>query len=97
MPGEFLANFGLIGYVFAFCLPAVFLIAVNALGGSRNRKWLPLKIVLMPLPFLFFLFDSNVMAYYAVRWIVLFALPMAFVLRFAEGRNDNVAVGGRTS
>jgi hypothetical protein len=97
MPGEFLANFGLIGYVFAFCIPAVLLIVVNALSGARKRKWLPLKIVLMPLPFLFFLFDSNVIAYYAVRWIVLFALPMAFVLRFAEGRNDTVAVGGRTS
>jgi hypothetical protein len=97
MPGEFLANFGLVGYVFAFCIPAVLLIAVNSLGSSRKRKWLPLKIVLMPLPFLFFLFDSNVIAYYVVRWIVLFALPMAFVLRFAEGRNDTVAVGGRTS
>jgi len=34
-----------------------------------------------PLPFLFFLFDSNVLAYYAIRWIVLFALPMALLLR----------------
>jgi len=97
MPGEFLANFGLIGYVFAFGFPALLLVAVNALSGSRHRKWLPLRIVLMPLPFLFFLFDSNVIAYYVVRWIVLFALPMAFVLRFSERGNDVVVSGGRTS
>ncbi|SAL31137.1 hypothetical protein AWB69_02600 [Caballeronia udeis] len=97
MPGEFLANFGLIGYVLAFGIPAVLLVAVNALSNSRNRKWLPLRIVLMPLPFLFFLFDSNVIAYYVVRWIVLFALPMAFVLRFSKPGNDTVASGGRTS
>jgi len=97
MPGEFLANFGLIGYVLAFGFPALLLVAVNALSGSRHRKWLPLKIVLMPLPFLFFLFDSNVIAYYVVRWIVLFALPMAFVLRFADRGNETVSEGGRTS
>ena len=97
MPGEFLANFGLIGYVLAFGFPALLLVAVNALSDSRHRKWLPLKIVLMPLPFLFFLFDSNVIAYYVVRWILLFALPMAFVLRFSERGNDSVAFGGRMS
>ena len=97
MPGEFLANFGLIGYVLAFVFPALLLVAVNALSDSRHRKWLPLKIVLMPLPFLFFLFDSNVIAYYVVRWIVLFALPMALVLRFSERGQDTVAFGGRMS
>ncbi|MGA7811934.1 hypothetical protein [Caballeronia sp.] len=97
MPGEFLANFGLFGYVLAFCFPALFLVAINVLGKPHHRKWLPLKIVLIPLPFLFFLFDSNVMAYYAVRWIVLFALPMAFVLRFVEDRNETVASGGTSS
>jgi len=97
MPGEFLANFGLIGYVLAFGFPALLLVAVNALSGSRHRKWLPLKIVLMPLPFLFFLFDSNVIAYYVVRWIVLFALPMAFVLRFSDRGNETVSPGGRMS
>jgi hypothetical protein len=96
MPGEFLANFGLIGYVLAFGIPAWLLVAIDGLGGPGNRKWLPLKVILMPLPFLFFLFDSNVIAYYIVRWVVLFALPMAFVLRFAEGRNETVAQGGNT-
>ncbi|WP_213776173.1 hypothetical protein [Caballeronia sp. dw_276] len=97
MPGEFLANFGLIGYVLSFLLPAFLLVAVNSTGGPRKRKWLPLKIVLMPLPFLFFLFDSNVIAYYIVRWIVLFDLPMAFVLRFSEGRNEANTLGGPAS
>ena len=67
------------------------------ISDSRHRKWLPLKIVLMPLPFLFFLFDSNVIAYYVVRWIVLFALPMAFVLRFSGRSQDTVACRGRMS
>ena len=97
MPGEFLANFGLIGYVLSFSLPALLMVAVNSISGSRNRKWLPLKVVLMPLPFLFFLFDSNVLAYYVVRWIVLFALPMAFVLRFSEDHNKAAAFGGPKS
>jgi hypothetical protein len=97
MPGEFLANFGLIGYVLSFSLPALLLVAVNSISGVNNRKWLPLKVVLIPLPFLFFLFDSNVLAYYFVRWILLFALPMAFVLRFSEDRNKAVASGGNAS
>jgi len=97
MPGEFLANFGLFGYVLAFIFPAFLLVAVNALSSSRHQKWLPLRIVLMPLPFLFFLFDSNVIAYYVVRWIVLFALPMAFLLRFSNRENEAVSPGGRGS
>lgn len=50
--------------------------------GKRARKWLPLRAVLWPLPFLFFLFDSNVLVYYTVRWILLFGVPMAFVLNW---------------
>ncbi|WP_175728105.1 hypothetical protein [Burkholderia ambifaria] len=80
MPGEFLVNFGIAGFVLSFAIPAILLVVQNN-TGIRSRRWLPLQAVMWPLPFLFFLFDSNVMVYYTVRWILLFGLPMAFVLR----------------
>jgi hypothetical protein len=83
MPGEFLVNFGVLGFVLAFAIPALLLVVQNN-AGTRSRRWLPLRAVLWPLPFLFFLFDSNVMVYYAVRWILLFGVPMAFVLRWPK-------------
>jgi hypothetical protein len=81
MPGEFLVNFGIAGFVLAFVIPALLLVMQNN-TGKRERKWLPLRAVLWPLPFLFFLFDSNVLVYYTVRWILLFGVPMAFVLNW---------------
>lgn len=80
MPGEFLVNFGILGFVLSFAIPAAMLVVQNQ-AGTRDRRWLPLRAVMWPLPFLFFLFDSNVMVYYTVRWILLFAVPMAFVLK----------------
>lgn len=73
-------NFGIAGFVLSFAIPAILLVVQNN-TGIRSRRWLPLQVVMWPLPFLFFLFDSNVMVYYTVRWILLFGLPMAFVLR----------------
>ena len=58
MPGEFLINFGHIGFVLSFLIPAYLLVLVNRVG-RRSRRWLPLRAVIWPLPFLFFLFDSN--------------------------------------
>jgi hypothetical protein len=83
MPGELLVNFGVSGYILAFAFPPLILILMNRIYATGKRKWIPLKVVLLPLPVLFFLFDSNVLAYYVIRWVVLFALPMAFVLRNA--------------
>lgn len=83
MPGEFLVNFGIAGFVMAFAIPALLLVLQNNVG-ARSRKWLPLRAVMWPLPFLFFLFDSNVLVYYTVRWILLFGVPMAFVLRWPQ-------------
>ncbi|RQR29913.1 hypothetical protein [Burkholderia sp. Bp9142] len=80
MPGEFLVNFGIAGFVLSFAIPAILLVVQNN-TGIRARRWLPLRAVMWPLPFLFFLFDSNVIVYYTVRWVLLFGLPMAFVLR----------------
>ncbi|WP_196485451.1 hypothetical protein [Burkholderia cepacia] len=87
MPGEFLVNFGIVGFVIAFALPALLLVVQNNVG-TRARKWLPLRAVMWPLPFLFFLFDSNVLVYYTVRWILLFGVPMAFVLRGPRSSHD---------
>ncbi|EEA02864.1 conserved hypothetical protein [Burkholderia sp. H160] len=81
MPGEMLVNFGIFGYVSSFAVPALMLVFLRKLQRTQNRRWTPLKVVLTPLPFLFFLFDSNVLAYYVMRWILLFALPLTFVLR----------------
>lgn len=81
MPGEFLVNFGIAGYVLSFLVPAWILVLLNTVG-KRSRNWTALRAVLWPLPFLFFLFDSNVMVYYVVRWILLFALPMGFALKW---------------
>ncbi|RAQ16198.1 hypothetical protein DPR02_00125 [Burkholderia cepacia] len=79
MPGEFLVNFGVLGFVLSFAIPAALLVVQNGVG-VRSRRWLPLRVVMWPLPFLFFLFDSNVMVYYSMRWILLFGMPMAFVM-----------------
>jgi hypothetical protein len=59
---------------------------IQQLGEGAGWRWLPVRIVCYPLPFLFLLFDSNVIAYYIVRWIVLFALPLTLLLK--EGRRD---------
>jgi hypothetical protein len=79
MPGELLVNFGIAGYLGSFLIPAFLVILLRKLN-DRAGRWEPLRIILMPLPFLFFLFDSNVLAYYAMRWIVLFALPLSMFL-----------------
>ena len=85
MPGEFLVNFGHLGFMLSFLIPAYLLVLINKIG-RRSRKWLPLRAVMWPLPFLFFLFDSNVLVYYFVRWILLFGVPMAFALKWPRRR-----------
>ncbi|MGC3024518.1 hypothetical protein ACPUER_05075 [Burkholderia sp. DN3021] len=92
MPGEFLVNFGMLGFVLSFAIPAALLVVQN-LVGARSRKWLPLRAVMWPLPFLFFLFDSNVMVYYTMRWILLFGVPLAFVLVWPRQPHASVRVG----
>ncbi|MDR6410122.1 hypothetical protein [Paraburkholderia terricola] len=81
MPGEFLVNFGVFGYLLSFVVVAWLIVRIDRMGLGANWRWLPVKVVSYPLPFLFFLFDSNVLAYYGMRWIVLFALPMALLLK----------------
>ncbi|TDN70724.1 hypothetical protein [Paraburkholderia sp. BL10I2N1] len=81
MPGEFLVNFGVFGYLLSFVVAAWLMAWIDQMALGSNWRWVPVKVVSYPLPFLFFLFDSNVLAYYGVRWIVLFALPMAHLLR----------------
>ncbi|MBN3847585.1 hypothetical protein G3N58_12200 [Paraburkholderia sp. Ac-20342] len=81
MPGEFLVNFGVFGYLLSFIVVAWLIARINRIGLGSHWRWLPIKIVSYPLPFLFFLFDSNVLAYYGMRWIVLFALPLALLLK----------------
>ncbi|QYD72042.1 hypothetical protein KZJ38_34375 [Paraburkholderia edwinii] len=83
MPGEFLVNFGLPGFVLSFLIPAWLLVVVNAVGNAA-RRWTALAAVLWPLPFLYFLFDSNVLVYYMVRWVLLFGLPIGFALKWAR-------------
>jgi hypothetical protein len=85
MPGEFLVNFGPAAFVLSFLIPAYLLVAINKIG-LRAARWLPLRAVMWPLPFLFFLFDSNVLVYYTVRWILLFGVPMAFALKWPRRR-----------
>ncbi|WP_235362744.1 hypothetical protein [Burkholderia sp. A9] len=80
MPGEFLVNFGIVGYMLSFVIPAMLLVLHNRIGRKAER-WLPLRAVIWPIPFLFFLFDSNVIVYYVVRWVLLFGLPMAYALQ----------------
>lgn len=95
MPGELLVNFGIAGFVLAFAIPALLLVVQNT-AGTRARRWLPLRAVLWPMPFLFFLFDSNVLVYYTVRWILLFGVPMAFVLKLSRrSRSRDRAETGR--
>ncbi|MEM5435717.1 hypothetical protein [Paraburkholderia diazotrophica] len=89
MPGEFLVNFGIPGYLFSFIVAAWLIARIDHAALGANWRWLPAKMVSYPLPFLFFLFDSNVLAYYAMRWIVLFALPMALLLRRKRNRHEN--------
>ncbi|MFM0238861.1 hypothetical protein [Paraburkholderia phytofirmans] len=102
IPGEFLVNFGVPGYLLSFVVVAWMIARINRMGLGTNWRWLPVKVVSYPLPFLFFLFDSNVLAYYGMRWIVLFALPLALLLkprkykshvsdRNARVRNENSA------
>jgi hypothetical protein len=81
MPGEFLVNFGVSGYLLSFVVAAWLIARIDRIGLGAHWRWLPVKVVSYPLPFLFFLFDSNVLAYYGVRWIVLFALPLALLLK----------------
>ncbi|MFM0368465.1 hypothetical protein [Paraburkholderia aspalathi] len=81
MPGEFLVNFGVFGYLLSFVVVAWLIARISLMGLGTSWRWLLVKVVSYPLPFLFFLFDSNVLAYYGIRWIVLFALPMALLLR----------------
>jgi len=81
MPGEFLVNFGVFGYLLSFVALAWLIARIESMGFSADWQWIPVKVVSYPLPFLFLLFDSNVLAYYGMRWIVLFALPMALMLR----------------
>ncbi|KDB06365.1 hypothetical protein LIG30_4290 [Burkholderia sp. lig30] len=92
MPGEFMVNFGIAGFVLAFAIPAMLLVVRNNVG-TRARKWLPLRAVMWPLPFLFFLFDSNVIVYYTVRWILLFGVPMAFVLKWPRRARSTAETG----
>jgi hypothetical protein len=87
MPGEFLVNFGVFGYLLSFVVVARLIAWINLIGFGASWRWLPVKAVSYPLPFLFFLFDSNVLAYYGIRWIVLFALPMALLLRQKKHRS----------
>lgn len=81
MPGEFLVNFGMFGYLLSFVLAAWMIERIGRAANGSNWTWLPVKVVCYPLPFLYFLFDSNVLAYYIVRWILLFAFPMSVLLR----------------
>ncbi|MDR6417814.1 hypothetical protein [Paraburkholderia phenoliruptrix] len=85
MPGEFLVNFGLLGFVLSFAIPVWLLIALNRVG-RRSSRWTALRAVMWPLPFLFFLFDSNVLVYYVVRWVLLFGVPMGFALNWPRGK-----------
>jgi len=85
MPGEFLINFGLAGFVLSFAIPVWLLVTLNRVGRHSSR-WTALRTVLWPLPFLFFLFDSNVLVYYVVRWVVLFGMPMGFALKWPGGK-----------
>lgn len=94
MPGEFLVNFGLVGFVVAFAIPVWLLVALNRIG-SRSRRWTALRAVVWPLPFLFFLFDSNVIVYYVVRWVLLFGVPMAFALKWPARSTSTRSVGTR--
>jgi hypothetical protein len=93
MPGEFLVNFGPPGFVLSFLIPAYLLVALSKVE-RRSRKWLPLRAVMWPLPFLFFLFDSNVLVYYVVRWILLFGVPMAFALQWPRKRRVPIVEAG---
>jgi hypothetical protein len=81
MPGEFLVNFGLAGFVLSFLIPAWLLVIVNAVANA-SRRWTALAAVLWPMPFLYFLFDSNVLVYYTIRWVLLFGLPIGFALKW---------------
>ncbi|MBN3765036.1 hypothetical protein [Burkholderia sp. Ac-20365] len=81
MPGEFLVNFGMFGYLLSFVVAAWMIDRIGRMANGSNWKWLPVKVVSYPLPFLYFLFDSNVLAYYVVRWILLFAFPMSMLLK----------------
>jgi len=85
MPGEFLINFGLPGFVLSFAIPIWLLVTLNRVGRHSSR-WTALRTVLWPLPFLFFLFDSNVLVYYIVRWVILFGVPMGFALNWPRGK-----------
>jgi hypothetical protein len=69
--------------VLSFLIPAWLLVVVNAVGNA-SRRWTALAAVLWPLPFLYFLFDSNVLVYYMVRWVLLFGLPIGFALKWAR-------------
>ncbi|MFP3560050.1 hypothetical protein SB861_57120, partial [Paraburkholderia sp. SIMBA_049] len=40
MPGEFLVNFGIAGFVLSFAIPAILLVVQNN-TGIRSRRWLP--------------------------------------------------------
>ncbi|MBP0624936.1 O-antigen polymerase [Cupriavidus consociatus] len=85
MPGEFLVNFGLLGYIVSFVIPGWLLVVLNRVSGKSSR-WKALRAVLWPLPFLFFLFDSNVMVYYVIRWVLLFGIPMGYALSWPRLR-----------
>ena len=84
MPGEYLVNFGVPGYLLSFVVIAWLIWLINRIGTESHRRWAIVRIVSYPLPFLFLLFDSNVIAYYVMRWIVLFALPIALLMKNIE-------------
>jgi len=80
LPGEFIINFGYFGYMLfaiALCVLLTYIVKVNGLAVIDSR-FVFFEVFLIPLPFLFFIFDSNVIGFYIFKWLVLFSLVSFF-------------------
>jgi hypothetical protein len=59
MPGEFLVNFGISGYILSFVILGWLIARIQQLGEGAGWRWLPVRIVCYPLPFLFLFFSTR--------------------------------------
>lgn len=87
LPGEFIINFGYLGYVFfgfLFIIVIKLIMFINRAARYDGRFAL-FEIFILPLPFLMFIFDSNVISFYVFKWIVLFSFLTFVVI----GKNNS--------
>ncbi|WP_288741029.1 oligosaccharide repeat unit polymerase [uncultured Rheinheimera sp.] len=86
LPGEFFINFGFFGAIFfGLLFYFTFKMAERCIGGrSLKSSHVFLFVYLMPIVFLIFIFDSNVISYYLVRWVALFSVPVWYLCRKSE-------------